>query len=49
MVASEQPASGDDVDPGAEQSSELIDQVDLIEQGSPGLELDQEIDVARWR
>lgn len=46
MVAVEQAAPGHDVDSGAEQGSELVYEVDLVEQRSSGFEFDQEVHVA---
>jgi hypothetical protein len=46
LVALEEAASGDDVDAGAEEGSEVVDEVDLVEEGPAGFELDEEIDIA---
>jgi hypothetical protein len=45
-VALEQPAPGHDVDSGTEQGSELVDEVDLVEERSSGFEFDEEVHVA---
>src|SRR5258705_3400861 len=33
----------------SEDGAELVDEVDLVEERSSGFELDEEVDVARWR
>ena len=46
MVPVEEPAPGHDIDPGTEQSSEFFDEMDLIQQRSSRLELDEKIHIA---